>query len=274
MDADYAHRFGGIGRLYGLAAMERLRAAHVAVIGVGGVGSWTVEALARSGVGELTLIDLDDVCVTNTNRQLPALASTIGQPKVAVLAERVLAINPDCRVNAITEFFTDASARRLLAEAYDFVVDAVDVMKIKALILDGCRQRGMPVITSGAAGGRRDSTAVRIADLGVAGGDPLLGQVRRQLRREHGWPAGDDGRPAPLGVPCVFSTEKAVYPHSDGTCSSAPETDAEKGLQLDCASGFGAATFVTGAFGFALAGEVVRRLVTPDPAAPASSSIA
>lgn len=256
----YLDRFGGIGRLHGAAALERLRAAHVAVIGVGGVGSWTVEALARSGIGALTLMDMDDVCVTNTNRQLPALSGTVGRPKVEVLAERAREINPECAVTPVAEFLTESTAERLLAAGFDFVVDAVDRMSVKALILAECRKRGLPAITSGAAGGRRDGTQVRVADLGVAGGDPLLGQVRRKLRRDHGWPASMDGKPLPMGVPCVFSSEKEVYPRADGTCSTEPEAGSEKGLRLDCAAGFGAATYVTGVFGFVLAGEVVRRL--------------
>ncbi len=260
MESAYLDRFAGIGRLFGADALPRLRAAHVAVIGVGGVGSWTVEALVRSGVGALTLIDLDDVCVTNTNRQLPALANTIGQPKVEVLAERARAIHPGCAVTPMMEFLSAANVERLLPPGLNFVVDAVDAMAVKAVILDHCRRTTLPVITSGAAGGRRDATQVRVADLGVAGGDPLLSQVRRQLRRVHGWPAGNAQPPALMGVPCVFSSERPVYPQADGTCAAAPESDAEKGLRLDCAGGFGAATFVTGAFGFALAGEVVRRL--------------
>lgn len=260
MEPAYLDRFAGIGRLFGTAALPRLQAAHVAVIGVGGVGSWTVEALARSGIGTLTLIDLDDVCVTNTNRQLPALSSTIGRPKVEVLAERVRAIHPGCQVSAVAAFLSASNAEQLLAPGLDHVVDAVDAMAIKAVILDHCRRLNLPVITSGAAGGRRDGTQVRVADLGTAGGDPLLSQVRRQLRRVHGWPAGNAKPPALMGVPCVFSSERPVYPQADGTCTATPASDSEKGLRLDCAGGFGAAAFVTGAFGFALAGEVVRRL--------------
>lgn len=263
MEADYTERFGGMGRLFGAAALERLRAAHVAVVGVGGVGSWTVEALARSGVGALTLIDMDDICVTNTNRQLPALSGTVGLPKVRVLAERVRAIHPGCRVTEAVEFLTESTAERLLAAEYDFVVDAVDRMSIKALILEVCRRRGLAVITSGSAGGKRDGTQARVTDLGLAGSDPLLQQVRRKLRRDHGWPSSADGRAVLMGVPCVFSPEKPVFPQADGTCAHEPEAGTEKGLRLDCAAGFGAATFVTGAFGFALAGEVVRRLAEP-----------
>ncbi|MBK8093026.1 MAG: tRNA threonylcarbamoyladenosine dehydratase [Verrucomicrobiaceae bacterium] len=260
MEESYQQRFGGIARLYGVAALPRLSAAHVAVVGVGGVGSWVVEALARSGVGRLTLIDMDDVCITNTNRQLPALAHTVGRPKVAVLAERVAEIHPQCRVEQVIEFLTPANAQRLLAGDFDFVVDAVDRTSIKAQIIATCRARGLPVITSGSAGGRRDATAIKVADLGLAGGDALLKGTRQCLRSDHGFPKSPEGRSMEFGVPCVFSTEKAQYPQADGTCKLTPEPGAEAGLRLDCAAGFGAATFVTGTFGFVLAGEVVRRL--------------
>ena len=252
---DYARRFGGIARLYGKAGLARLRAAHVAVIGVGGVGSWTVEALARSGVGALTMIDLDDVCVTNINRQLPALDGQIGREKVAVLAERIALINPGCAVTTLTEFFTPTTAARLLAVRYDFVVDATDKLANKCAIITGCRARAIPVLTMGGAGGKRAGTAVRVADLAHTVQDELLRQVRRKLRREFAYPR--DVR-ADFGVPCVFSPEQPVYPWADGTCSPEPEPDSS--LTLDCATGFGTATFVTGAFGFAAAGEVVRRL--------------
>lgn len=260
MDESFAQRFGGIGRLYGAAALPRLAAAHVAVVGVGGVGSWVVEALARSGVGELTLIDMDDVCITNTNRQLPALAHTVGQAKVDVLVARVAEINPDCRVHRVLEFLLESNVDRLLTPDFDFVVDAIDRTSIKALILAKCRARGLPVITSGSAGGRRDPTVIRIADLGHAGTDPLLRGTRQSLRRDHGFTVSAEGKPVEIGIPCVFSTEKPFYPWADGSCSMQPESGAETGLRLDCSAGFGAATFVTGAFGFALAAEVVRRL--------------
>ena len=160
-ESDYLERFGGVARLVGRAGLERLRTAHVCVVGVGGVGSWAVEGLARSGVGALTLVDLDDVCVTNVNRQLPALDGQIGRPKVAVLLERVRLINPQCRVEAVSEFFTEATADRLLAPDFDYVIDAVDLMSHKARLIAGCRDRGRPCLTVGAAGGRRDPTQVR-----------------------------------------------------------------------------------------------------------------
>lgn len=248
-------RFGGIGRLYGKAGLGRLRAAHVCVVGVGGVGSWTVEALVRSGVGRLTLIDLDEVCVTNTNRQLPALEGNVGRPKVEVLAERVLAISPDCRVHAVQEFFTGQSEERLLSERYDWVVDAIDHVGHKCLLIAGCVRRGIPVLAVGGAGGKRDGTAVRLADLAETHQDALLKQTRQLLRKEHGFPREPGCR---FGVPAVFSTEKPVYPYADGTACQTPEPGAP--LKLDCASGFGAASFVTGAFGLVAAGEVVRSI--------------
>lgn len=251
----YLQRFGGIGRLYGAAALNRLQAAQVCVVGVGGVGSWTVEALARSGVGAITMVDLDDVCVTNVNRQLPAMNGQIGRPKVDVLAERVRLINPECRVEAVQEFFTAASASRLLARRYDYVVDAIDKLSNKCLLITTCRDRGLPLVVVGGAGGKRDSTAARVADLADSEQDELLRQVRRKLRREHGFPSGTGVR---FGISCVYSPEKPFFPWSDGTACSTPEPGSDQ--TLDCTSGFGTATFITGVFGFAAAGIVVEQI--------------
>jgi tRNA A37 threonylcarbamoyladenosine dehydratase len=260
---DYVDRFSGLARLFGRAALERLHAAHVCVIGVGGVGSWIVEGLARSGVGALTLVDLDDVCVTNVNRQLPALDGQIGRPKVSVLAERIRLINPACRVTETHAFFTESSAEGLLATRYDFVVDAVDRMSHKALIIAGCRARGLPVLTVGGAGGRRDATKIRVGDIGEAN-DDLSRMVRKKLRRDHGYAAGAHRGITRMGIPCVWSDERPVYPWANGTCAAEPEPGSN--LKLDCESGFGTAVFVTGAFGLAAAGEVVRRLAEATPA--------
>jgi tRNA A37 threonylcarbamoyladenosine dehydratase len=257
--AAYLDRFGGVGRLFGREALPRLRAARVAVVGVGGVGSWTAEGLARSGIGHLTLIDLDDVCVTNTNRQLPALEGQIGRPKVTALAERIRLINPECTVDEVPQFFTATTAPALLAGPFDFVVDAVDRMSHKALLIAEARSRGCGVVTVGAAGGRRDPTQVRTGDLGHAGNDELLRQVRKKLRRDHGFAKGAARGRMNFGVRCVWSEELPVFPRADGTCSTAPESG--ESLRLDCASGFGAAVFVTGVFGLAAAGEVVRTLL-------------
>ena len=182
MTDDYLHRFSGLARLYGRDALERLHAAHVAVVGVGGVGSWAVEALARSGIGRLTLIDLDDVCLTNVNRQLPASEGAIGRPKVEVLAERVRAINPGCTVDARAEFFLPATADRLLDADFGIVVDAIDGTTAKAHVIGSCVRAGRQCVTTGGAGGKRDGTQVRIGDLGESWGDNLLRLVRQKLR--------------------------------------------------------------------------------------------
>ncbi len=260
MNDGYQNRFGGLGRLYGQAALARLHAAHVCVIGVGGVGSWTVEGLARSGIGAITMIDLDDVCVTNVNRQLPALDGQIGRPKIDVLADRVRLINPDCRVHALAEFFTATTAERLLEPAYDFVIDAIDRMTNKCLIIAGARARGLPVLTVGGAGGRREGAAVRVADLGESTQDELLRQVRRKLRRDHGFERGVN---IPMGVACVYTPEKPYFPWSDGSVCLSKEEGSS--LTLDCATGFGSAVFVTAAFGFAAAGEAVRQVASTSP---------
>ncbi len=260
--ADYFDRFGGVARLVSRVGLERLAAAHVAVVGVGGVGSWTVEGLARSGVGALTLIDLDDVCVTNVNRQLPAMDGQIGRAKVAVLAERVRLINPNCRVESVAEFFTESTAERLLAPAFDFVVDAIDLLSHKALLIARCRERGVPVITVGGAGGRRDPTQVRAGDIGEAG-DELTRQVRKRLRRDHGMASGTHRGITRMGIRCVWSQEAPVYPWADGTCAKRPEPGSN--LTLDCESGFGTAVFVTAVFGMVAAGEVVRAIAAREP---------
>jgi tRNA A37 threonylcarbamoyladenosine dehydratase len=257
-------RFGGVGRLYGAAGLAALGQARVCVVGVGGVGSWVVEALARSGVGALTLVDLDEVCVTNVNRQLPALDGGFGQFKVEELAKRIAAIHPGCRVAARAEFFNVTTCEAILSGGFEFVVDAIDNVRNKVLLIAECRRRGIPVITSGAAGGRRDGTHVQVADLAKSVQDPLLSKVRSSLRKEHGFlRAGKT-----MGVPCVFSPEAPVYPKPDGTvCADrAAAGEPEGSLKLNCEWGFGAVTFVTGAFGFAAAGEVVRRLAGADSA--------
>ena len=268
MTGDYEARFGGITRLYGAAGAERLRRAHVGVVGIGGVGSWTVEALARSGVGALTLIDLDEVCVSNVNRQLHALAETIGGPKVDVMAGRVGTINPDCRVTPVAEFFTGDNADRLLGMGLDFVVDAIDSLANKCRLIVACRDRKIPVIVCGAAGGRRDATAVRVADLAHVTHDRLLSEVRKRLRAEHGFPR----KGKKFGVECVFSPEPPVFPAKDGSvCASLAEADVGEERKLNCNIGLGSAAFVTGTFGFAAAGVVVRRLADARLASHGSS---
>jgi len=254
--SDFETRFGGIARLYGKIGLEKLRAAHVCVVGIGGVGTWAAEALARSGVGALTLVDLDEVCVTNINRQLHALTETIGRAKVEVMAERIRAINPECRVTAVQNFFNEQTAAELLAENFDFILDAIDDVTNKVLLLVRCREKKMPVITSGGAGGRRELTAVRVGDLSQASHDKLLAEVRRRLRQEHGFPTGQQA----MDVPCVYSVERTVFLQADGSVCEM-RSAAEDGTRLNCNGGLGSATFVTGAFGFAAAGVMVQKIV-------------
>ncbi len=261
MSPDYIARFAGIGRLYGRPALARLHDAHVCVVGLGGVGSWTVEALARSGIGRLTLVDMDEVCVSNTNRQLHALNTTGGRPKAEVLAERVRAINPECRVSAIGKFFTAATAGEILdANRPDRLVDAIDGVRNKALLLASCRERGIPAVTCGGCAGKRDGLAVRTADLGATGNDPLLKFVRKKLRQEHGF---EKGNKAVFGIPCVFSTEESAMP--EGLCEGLPGARTDDDMSPNCEWGYGTATFVTGAFGFAAAGLVVKAIAETEP---------
>lgn len=255
-DSDYFDRFSGVARLYGAGAMDRLRAAHVAVVGIGGVGAWSVEALARSGVGRLTLIDLDEVCVTNVNRQPHALDGTIGLPKVEAMAARVRLISPHCEVAAVPEFFTAATAERLLAPGYDVIVDAIDNVTHKALLVALCVRKKIPLVVSGGAGGKRDPSSLRTSDLARATNDSLLRKLRKILRRESGFP--EEATKRDFGVTAVFLDEKTVFPHADGSVCATPEPGAE--LRLNCESGFGTASFVTGAVGFGAAAEAVKLL--------------
>jgi tRNA A37 threonylcarbamoyladenosine dehydratase len=253
--SDFDDRFGGIARLYGKAGLERLRAARVCLVGIGGVGTWAAEALARSGIGGLTLVDLDEVCVSNVNRQLHALTETVGRAKVDVMAERIRAINPDCQAIAEQKFFTGETADELLAPRFDFVLDAIDSVANKVLLLARCRQLVLPVVACGGAGGRRDGTLVRTADLSRVSHDRLLAEVRKRLRKDHQFPSDA----LPMGIDCVFSAELPVFPQPDGSiCATRAVT--EKDTRLNCNGGLGSATFVTGAFGFAAAGIVVRRI--------------
>jgi tRNA threonylcarbamoyladenosine dehydratase len=262
-------RFGGVGRLLGKPGLENLRRAHVCVIGLGGVGSWAVEALARSGVGALTLVDLDDVCITNVNRQLHAFNGELGQPKVEAVTRRVKAINPDCAVTPLQTFFVKANAAEILKSPFDGVIDAIDSPSLKALLIASCVERSIPVVTVGGAGGRRDPTAVEVADLARTSYDRLLMQVRRLLRRNYGFPRNDKK----FGVECVLSREQLVYPDKDGSVCA--QRDDTTDLRLDCSSGFGTASFVTGVFGLVAASRIIQHIAARpaalSQAAPISS---
>lgn len=248
-------RFSGIGRLYGQVAFERIQQARVLVVGLGGVGSWTVEALARSGVGHLTLVDFDDVCLSNTNRQIHALSCEVGKPKATVLRQRVAEIAPATTVVTVLQFFNARTADALLEPGFDIVVDAIDHLPNKCLLLAECQRRGLPVITCGGAGGRRDPTRIEVADITRSYGDPLLSLVRKTLRHKHGFPRDPKRK---WKIDCVFSAEPPLFPQSDGTVCATRE--AGSALRLNCESGYGTATFVTGNFGFHLAALALNKL--------------
>jgi len=257
LDKDgYADRFGGIGRLYSEEGLKRLQSSHVCVIGIGGVGSWAAEALARSGVGSITLIDQDDICITNVNRQLHALDTDIGRPKAEVMAERIRKINPQCNVQARVQFFLQSTAEEILSLGFDAVIDAIDNLPNKALLLSLCSLRKIPVFCSGGAGGRMDPGAIEVADLAKTRGDPLLASLRKKLRKEFGFSKNPKRK---FGISCVFSAEPLKFPWKNGTVCSSKE-DNEESMRLNCESGFGTASFVTGSFGFRLAALVIQKI--------------
>ncbi len=252
-------RFGGIARLYGTRALEKFSAARVVVVGIGGVGSWTVEALARSGVGKIRMVDLDEICITNVNRQLHAMDGQIGRQKTAAMADRVRAINPECELEVIEGFFTERSIEQVLGAEVAGVIDAIDSMKHKALLLAECKRRDLPVVTCGGAGGRRDATRVSVRDLAFSGKDALLHQLRKTLRADHGFPKVPMGsKPEPMEITAIFSDEPPVYPGTDGGVSCERPESAD--MRLSCETGYGTATHVTATFGLMAAGAMLEIL--------------
>lgn len=249
-EVDFARRFGGVRRLYGDAGLERFAGASVAVVGVGGVGSWAAEALARSALGKITLIDLDHVAESNINRQLHAADSTLGKSKVDAMAARLLDINPACAVRTIDDFVTPENVGELLGGDLDVVLDATDQVRAKVAIAGFCRARGLGLVMAGAAGGRRDPTRIRHADLAQVQGDRLLAKVRSLLRRTPDFSRSGSKK---FGIACVFSDEQVVRPVA---IDCQPATVAGG---LSCA-GYGSAVCVTAPFGMAAAALVLERL--------------
>jgi tRNA A37 threonylcarbamoyladenosine dehydratase len=259
MDQALRERFAGIDRLYGRGALARFAAAHVCVVGVGGVGSWAVEALARSGLGRLTLIDADDLCLSNSNRQLPALEGQFGRAKVTAMAERCRAINPAIEIDEVAAFLTPSNMAQLLEGGFDLVLDACDSFRSKVELIAWCRRRKQPVVTVGAAGGRTDPTQVRVRDLSRTEHDAMLSLIRKKLRGEFGFPKNRDRY---FGVPAVYSLENVRYPQADGSvCGVRPQMGPEAALKLDCGAGLGAATHITGTFAFAAVGKMLDMLL-------------
>jgi tRNA threonylcarbamoyladenosine dehydratase len=254
MLADRERRFGGVARLYGKTGAERLAKAHVCVVGIGGVGSWAVEALARTGVGQITAVDLDIVAESNTNRQIQALGDEYGKAKVLAMSERILAINPDCRVSCIDDFVTPENVGEILGNRFCAVIDAIDQVRAKVAMVAHCHRLNIPIILAGAAGGQLDPTQIRTADLSQTVQDPLLAKVRSQLRREHGFPRDPKKK---FGITSVFSTEPIRYPDTPASCDT--ET-ANRPAGLNCA-GFGSSVCVTATFGMVAAASAINQLV-------------
>jgi len=253
--SDYQLRFGGISRLYGNNGANALQQAHFCVIGIGGVGSWVAEAFARNGVGQLTLIDLDDLCVTNINRQIHALTETVGLSKVDVMADRIKQINPECQVNVIEDFVTLENVQSLLPSSIDYVIDAIDSVQVKCAIIAHCKRNKLPMITIGGAGGQIDPSKIAIADLSQTFQDPLLAKVRNQLRREYNFSRNVKRK---FSIDAIFSSEQLRYPDNDGNvCHAKQATDGA--MRLDCSGGFGAATHVTACFAFFAVGKAIDK---------------
>jgi tRNA A37 threonylcarbamoyladenosine dehydratase len=251
---DIERRFGGIARLYGRQSLERFLRSHVAVIGVGGVGSWAVEALVRSGIGALTLYDLDHVAESNVNRQLHAVEDNFGKAKVLAMTDRILKINPQCHVNAVEQFIEQHTLEMVDGCGFDYVIDCVDNYRIKSALIAFCRRNRIPIITVGGAGGQIDPTKIKLADLSRSEQDPLLAKCRKLLRKEYGFPSNTKRR---FDIPCVYSTEQQRYPDNQGSvCMDRPSAIESS---LNC-GGYGSAMTVTASFGLVAVSHVLRRI--------------
>ncbi|MEI2636807.1 MAG: tRNA threonylcarbamoyladenosine dehydratase [Methylotenera sp.] len=256
--SDLNRRFGGLRRLYGEAGLHKLQAAHVCVIGIGGVGSWAAEALARNAVGTITLIDLDNIAESNVNRQIHALEGEFGKAKVTAMRERILAINPYCKVHEVEDFVTPENTAHMLNRSFDIVLDAMDDVKAKIAVAAYCRTNKLPLITTGGAGGRLDAAKIKTADLAEVHGDKLLAKVRSQLRRDFHFPKATSSKKSTrFGIQAVYSDEQVIKP--EASCDAGSGDAAFTGL--NCA-GYGSSVCVTAPFGFMAAGLVLRQLLS------------
>lgn len=257
-------RFLGFAQLVGAEAYERIARASVCVVGLGGVGSWTVEALARCGVGSLTLVDLDEVCVTNVNRQLHALSSTVGTSKAEVLGARVREINPECSVRVLKRFFSEKTADEILGGGYSLVLDTIDTAEHKVTLLAECTRRAIPVITVGSAGNRTAPTSARVEDLSKTIHDPLLMIVRKKLRQDYAFPRGERTR---FDIPCVYAPlQRGPSEGEEESCEVGGYQPRARGKS--CNAGLGSAVFMTGTIGFIAASEAISFLSREKPAHP------
>lgn len=254
----YQQRFGGTARLYGNDALTALSNAHFVVVGLGGVGTWAAEALARCGIGEMTLIELDEVCVTNTNRQSHAMQSNIGQSKTAVIGKRLQDINPELKLHCIEDFITKKNMTALISPEHDVVIDATDSAHTKAAMIAYCSARKIRIIVSGSSGGKSNPQKITIGDLGHTESDPMLAKIRTQLYRHYNFSRNANRK---FRIDAVYSTEQMVYPKPDGSVCMDKQV-MENGTRLDCAGGFGSSVMVTGTFGFIAANRGIERYLT------------
>ncbi len=259
-DIDFERRFGGIARLYGPSALAAFRVARICVIGVGGVSSWAVEALARTAIGHITMVDLDHLAESNVNRQIHALTDTLGQAKVAALADRIAQINPSCAVTCIEDFIDAGNVAALVPPGrYDFVIDAIDDARAKTALIVHCHAQQIPLLTIGSAGGQTDPTRIAVADLARTEQEPLLKRVRKNLRLRHGFPRGAKSK---FGIDAVYSMEPLRHPEvcaTDAEDASEPDESAPGVTGLNCA-GYGSAMVVTASFGLVAAAHVLRKI--------------
>ena len=258
MDNHYTQRrFSGVTRMYGQAAYQGFQASHVCVIGLGGVGSWVVEALARSAIGELSLIDLDHVAESNINRQLQATESNLGKAKTTALAERVLDINPQCRIHCIEDFISAENQADILNQNYHWVIDCIDSFRTKSALIAYCRRNKIKLLTIGGAGGMIDPAKIKQVDLSRSRQDPLLAKVRKQLRQVYNFPTNPTRR---FNIPCIYSEEHLLYPDHQGNVSHQKPPPSSSLTGLNCANGFGSSVCVTASFGFYAASYVLKQL--------------
>ncbi|MCN4145189.1 MAG: tRNA cyclic N6-threonylcarbamoyladenosine(37) synthase TcdA [Thiohalomonas sp.] len=256
--SQYSERFSGIQQLYGTHKAKIIPKLHICVIGIGGVGSWAVEALARSGIGEITLIDNDDIALSNINRQIHTLDKTINQSKVSAMQDRVLQINPECRCYAIDDLVTPNNLSKYFHQEspFDYVIDAIDSAQQKSALIYYCKRNKIPIITTGGAGGLIDPTAIEIIDLSKTYNDPLAAKVRSSLRYHYNFSRNPKRR---FGIECVFSNEQQVYPQYDGSVGQ--KKNHIKGVTLDCNFGYGSSSCVTSVFGFAAAARAIEKAI-------------
>jgi len=256
IEHDAKRRFGGVERLYGKVALTKFKRIHIIVIGIGGVGSWAVEALARNAIGKITLIDMDVVAESNINRQLPAMTSTLGRNKIDVMADRIKEINPDCEINLIDDFISQDNLVGLIDKNTDFVIDCIDSSRVKAALIAWCKRNKIKIITLGGAGGQTNPSLIKISDLSKTEHDPLLSKTRKLLRQDYGFTSNIKRR---FSVPCVFSSEHLKFANLSGEMSN-HKPDSVQTTDLSCAGGIGSSVMVTASFAFIAVSYVLEKI--------------